>query len=281
MHLSEHYNDPALQAASQAYQVDQYGNPIFRNGNMLPFGASITRETTVFREYGPVAGNTFKISFYGSPGDGVDWLARRTIDVDLRHYQRLVANGLLAFRLKGFKSWGQNSDYLYFGGNSEMRGYEYLQFIGHKAFFADVELRYPIIDAALTPLGTFGGLRGVLFFNIGGGVFNNQDFRPFVQQTEPVPLFIGYDPITFQPIFGPDIPVSGFRLVDSQASYGIGLQSSVLGFPVHFDWAWKTRFNRMYEDVLYFSLANQVGGNARGSDLFRHVKFQFWIGYDF
>ncbi len=106
---------------------------------------------------------------------GDRWLARQTLDVDLRHYQRLVANGLLALRFKGFKSWGQNPDFLYFGGNSEMRGYDYLQFLGHKAFFADVELRYPLIEAMLTPFGVLGGLRGVLFFDIGGSGFNNQD----------------------------------------------------------------------------------------------------------
>ena len=283
MHLSERYNSEILQEQSQQYQTDQYGNPIFRNGHMIPLGISIVRETTVFREYGPVAGNTFKISFYGSPGDGVKWLQRQTLDVDVRHYQRIVANGVLALRLKGFKSWGQNADYLYFGGNSEMRGYEYLQFIGHKAFFANVELRYPMIDAALTPIGTIGGLRGVLFFNIGGGVFNNQDFRPFVSQTEPVPLFLGYQPDPIFgipiPVYGPDIPVSGFRLVDSQASFGIGLQTSLLGFPMHFDWSWKTKFNRFYEDVVFYYAGSLV--NMSGADVFRRVKFQFWVGYDF
>ena len=53
MHLDEHYNDPALQALSQAYQIDQYGTPIFRNGNMLPYGVSLVRETTVFRRVRP------------------------------------------------------------------------------------------------------------------------------------------------------------------------------------------------------------------------------------
>src|SRR4029434_2237338 len=105
-----------------------------------------------------------------------------------------------AVRVKDLQSAGLNPDSLYFVGNSEMRGYEYLQFIGHKAFFTDVELRYPIIDAALTPIGTFGGLRGVLCVNIGGGVFNNQDFRPFVSQTENIPLFLGYDDFN-QPMF--------------------------------------------------------------------------------
>jgi hypothetical protein len=79
---------------------------------MLPFGISLVRETTVFREFGPVSGNTSKITFEGSPPIGDSWLNRRTVDVDFRHYQRLVANGVLAWRFKGFKSWGRNPDFL-------------------------------------------------------------------------------------------------------------------------------------------------------------------------
>jgi hypothetical protein len=102
---------PALAAGVAAVPDGPVRQSVFRNGHMLPFSASLVRETTVFREYGPVAGNTFKVSFYGSPGDGQTWLQRRTLDVDLRHYQRLVANGVLAFRFKGFKSWGRTPDF--------------------------------------------------------------------------------------------------------------------------------------------------------------------------
>ena len=42
----------------------------------------------------------------------------------------------------------------------------------------------------------------------------------------------------------PPFVVDGFRLVDAARSYGIGLQSFLLGFPMHFDWSWKTLFNR-------------------------------------
>ncbi len=77
--------------------------------------------------------------------------------------------------------------------------------------------------------------------------------------------------------------MSGFRLVDSQASYGLGLQTAVLGFPIHFDWSWKTKFNRNYEDMTFFYYATQVdpSGLTSGSQWFRKVKFSFWIGYDF
>ena len=38
--------------------------------------------------------------------------------------------GVLALRVKGFHSFGDFPDFTYFGGNSEMRGYDYLQFVG-------------------------------------------------------------------------------------------------------------------------------------------------------
>ena len=67
--------------------------------------------------------------------------------------------------------------------------------------------------------------------------------------------------------------VSGLRLVDARASYGIGLQTFALGFPMHFDWSWRTLFNREWEDVLFAA----SGGSAE----FRKPRFAVWIGYDF
>ncbi len=74
-------------------------------------------------------------------------------------------------------------------------------------------------------------------------------------------------------VFGDPRVISGFRLVDSRASYGIGLETFALGFPIHFDWSWRTLFNKDWEDALFATYG--------GSDEFRHVKFALWIGYDF
>ena len=59
-------------------------------------------------------------------------LSRQTFDGDARYYLRLGTNGVLAFRARGYKSWGEFPGYLYFGGNSELRGYDYLEFLGNK-----------------------------------------------------------------------------------------------------------------------------------------------------
>ena len=67
--------------------------------------------------------------------------------------------------------------------------------------------------------------------------------------------------------------ISGFRLKDGRASYGFGLETFALGFPIHFDWSWRTLFNKAWEDVVFAS----DGGSAK----FRRPRFAVWIGYDF
>ena len=76
-----------------------------------------------------------------------------------------------------------------------------------------------------------------------------------------------------EPVYEGQVEVSGFRLVDTRASYGIGLQTQAFGFPVHFDWSWPTLFNKTWEDVLFADIG--------GSSVFRKPRFDFWVGYDF
>ena len=213
---------------------------------MMPLGVSLVQETTVFREYGPVAGNTFKLSFDASPGIrrqlalAPDGRCRRP---PLHRGWRRTA--CFAVRFKGFRSWGRNPDFIYFGGNSEMRGYEYLQFIGQNGFFANAELRFPLIEAMLTPLGVLGGLRGVFFANIGGASFTGQGY-PFGKQQRrdlhAAPRLRDHRHLRQRRagLRPSPIVVDGLRLVDGRASYGLGLESFILGFPMHFDWSWKT-----------------------------------------
>jgi hypothetical protein len=276
LNYNEEFNDPALEEYSQNYQEQVYGTQIFRDGTSVPFGVAFTQETTVFREFGPLKGSTMRLAYEVSPKIG-DTLSRQTFDGDARYYLRLAGSGLLALRARGFKSTGDFPDFLYFGGNSEMRGYEYLEFVGHNAFFGNAELRFPLIEAMLTPIGVLGGVRGVAFFNIGGASFVGQPFNFYTSNSETITPVVGYeiDPITgnISEVLGTPVEISGFRLRDGRASYGVGLETFALGFPIHFDWSWKTLFNREWEDALFAA--------AGGSSAFRDVKFSVWIGYDF
>ena len=266
VHFTEEFADPALQAASEGYQLEAYGTQYFNSGLLVPLAVSFIQETTVFREYGPLSGNTMRLSFEVAPKIA-NSLSRNTLDGDIRYYLRLGGNGVLALRGYGFKSWGSAPNYTFFGGNSEMRGYEYRQFLGHKGFYTNAELRFPLINAMATPIGILGGIRGVFFANLGGAGLEGIPFNVFENNTfitDPI-----RDPNTGI-IIRPPQRIEGFRLQDANASYGIGLETFALGFPLHFDWSYRTLFNKDWENYKYGS-----------SELFRRPKFSVWIGYDF
>ena len=305
--LDEQYNDPALQQQSQAYQQALYGQAVLRNGTLMPLGAAFIQETTIFREFGPLSGSTMKLAYDVAPKIG-PLLSRQTLDGDARYYQRIGATGLLAMRVRGFKSFGEFPDFQYFGGNGELRGYDYLQFAGQNVTFANAELRFPLIEAALTPIGVIGGIRGVFFAGIGGAWFNNSaaanpctgeaaGFKFANNQAVTCQVPTGYkldsagqlvgvlNPQTGQtvPVLNyAQQPVSGFRLQDGRASYGLGLETFALGFPIHFDWSWRTLMNRGWEDVVFACASVDNGGKCvSGAADFRKPRFAVWIGYDF
>jgi outer membrane protein assembly factor BamA len=296
--LDEQYNDPGLQQQSQDYQQAVYGTTVLQNGTVMPLSVAFVQETTVFREFGPLAGSTMRLAYTEAPKIA-SFLSRRTLDGDARYYQRIGSTGLLATRIRGFKSFGDFPDFQYFGGNSELRGYDYLQFAGQNVVFANAELRFPLIEAALTPIGVIGGIRGVFFAGIGGAWFSNSTaanpctgeaaaFKFSTSSTATCQVPTGYKldsagqlVLTTNPQTGQTIPVlnyaqqgvSGFRLQDGRASYGLGLETFALGFPIHFDWSWRTTFNKGWEDVLFAA----DGGSAQ----WRKPRFAVWIGYDF
>jgi len=304
--LDEQYADPALQQYTQDYQTALYGRTVLRNGTLVPIGAAFVSETTVFREFGPLAGSTMRLAYDTSPKIG-PLLSRQTFDGDIRHYSRIGSTGVFATRLRGFKSLGDFPDFQYFGGNSELRGYDYLQFAGQNIVFANAELRFPLIEAALTPIGVIGGIRGVFFAGIGGAWFSNQpstnpctgestSFKFSVNNTASCQVPTGYklgtdgNPIrvpdaTGQPTYVLNYtqqPVSGFRLQDGRASYGLGLETFALGFPIHFDWSWRTLFNNSWENVVFGCTSVDGRGQCVSSAAeWRKPRFAVWIGYDF
>ena len=115
----------------------------------------------------------------------------------------------------------------------------------------------------LTPLGVLGGLRGVFFANIGGASASTTS-RSRSWRTTSADLHADHrlpghrHPRQRRAGLRAAGHVDGFRLVDGRASYGIGLESFLLGFPMHFDWSWKTLFNRDWEDAL---LREPYGGS--------------------
>ncbi len=229
-------------AALQGVQV------FLNDGTVTPLRLAVVEETTRFREFGPLSGHTFSLAFEYAPSLGGS-LSRHTVDGDVRHYQRVGNTSLvLATRLRGFYSSGERPDLFYFGGNMELRGFPYYSLAGNQGFFANAEIRFPVIDVMKTPLGILGPVRGSAYLGIGGAKFKGEQYR--FSSSDPGVSYVR------DAVFGE--PVSGFHLVDGRASYGVGLQFFLFGYPLHFDWSKLTDL--------------KVKAPSR---------FDFWIGFDF
>jgi hypothetical protein len=248
LRVSEGFENPFAEEQARL-QAQLLGVPYFLNkGSIAPISLNFVGETTRFREFGPLAGHTFSIGLQTAPGVG-GLLSRHTVDVDARKYFRIGQGTVFAVRGRGFKSGGQNPDIFYFGGNMELRGFPYRSLVGHEGFFANAEFRFPLIDVMKTPLGILGPVRGTLFAGVGSAKFKGQPYQ--FSTREPGISYLRDN------VFGES--VSGLRLVDGRASYGMGLQFFFLGYPLHFDW------------IKLTDLKSTTPG----------WRFDFWIGYDF
>ena len=65
LNYNEEFNDPLVQEYSQQYQQDQFGRPLITSGTYVPLGVNYVQETTIFREFGPLAGNTVRARVRG------------------------------------------------------------------------------------------------------------------------------------------------------------------------------------------------------------------------
>ncbi len=236
-------------------QFDQFQDALARrypNGTVLPVGLTFVQETTRFRNFGPIAGSTLLAGFNVSPGG--PFLSRESLTLDARKYLQLSSASLLALRVRGQWSSGENPDLFWFGGNGDMRGFDYQSFVGNKGFFANAELRFPIIDAAITPIGFFGPLRGLFFVDMGGAHFQGQEFNVFSSERRVSSLGARCGPA------GTSICVSeGWGLGNAVASYGIGLTFNFFGMPMNINWSKLTDFATTAEGW----------------------KTDFWIGFGF
>ncbi len=193
---------------------------LFYTGKYLHFDLNLVRETTRFKSFGPISGDTISIMFSKRIALDSANISNFTVSLDARKYFNLGRDFLMAFRFDYYGSFGNTPFYNFFGGNNEIRSVGYRSLVGTKTFFFNAEFRFPITYITITPLGNLGPIRGVLFFDIGGF------WLP------------GYRTKLWEGSF-PDI-----TLVDAVASYGYGLEIFAFGYPIHIEYVKRTDLQR-------------------------------------
>ena len=205
-----------------------------RTDNFPQISATLTGDTTIYQAWGPWSGNRFALSvnyapdLKGSSDQAVEPPATATLttglSLDYRQYIPITKRMLFAIRLYGAASRGNFPDVYSFGGLDTLQGLDYNAIIGNTVGYGDFELRFPLIDYLILPIGGLRDIRASAFVDIGGGALLNQKFQ-FWTTSGNAPALSGCR------------GKSGPCLVDGIASFGFGLDVNFLGLPLHWNFA--------------------------------------------
>jgi outer membrane protein assembly factor BamA len=110
-----------------------------------------------------------------------------------------------------------------------VRGYDFRSLVGDRAFYGNLELRFPLIDALVGPVFDFRGIRGRIFLDVGGAWRDYAD-----EEYEFCDAAAG---LTVED-----------RTANSCASYGWGFTVRFAGLDLNWDFAQAWDFSKSVED---------------------------------
>jgi hypothetical protein len=236
----EDFFDPFLR---QSLSFSGTGYSSFWNGNWILASFSIIGETTRFKFYGPASGETFALTLSQALPISNSFFQNTNFYADLRKYLYIGSDILLAVRFEGFFSRGRDPYIYYYGGNNQVRSVNYANIIANEGWFANAELRFPLVNAASTLIGQIGPVRGVIFLDM-----TRSKLKGF--------------PAHFYTWDGEKV-----RTTDAIGSFGYGLEFFFLGIPLHLEFVKRVEIPDMSSPFDYETIGD--------------FRTEFWIGFDF
>lgn len=174
--------------------------------------AALVGDSAVFANYGPISGRRWRFGVGYGPDLDEGGTLFENASIDFRQYLHVTDRSNFAIRAFAGVADGNRPSPFYFGGLDTLRGFGFRRIVGDRAFFTNMEFRFPLLDVLATPLVAFRGIRGVIFLDVGGAWY--EDFQSFNF----------YDSDTK-------------RLRDGLAAYGWGLTTQLLGLELNWDFA--------------------------------------------
>lgn len=128
---------------------------------------SFVHDNTLWNWNGPRRGWRFNLTL----GESLDLMGRgfdrQTVQFDLRRYDELLPQTVLALRAQWRGSFGGDTEFFYLGGPNDFRGVDWFALRGEQTLLGNVEIRLPLVDhlALGFPFGgmQFPPIRGALF----------------------------------------------------------------------------------------------------------------------
>ena len=182
--------------------------------------STFSGDSAVWKRFGPISGRRYQVTASYAPDTEAGGVLSSDVVVDWREYYQLSSRTLLATRLYGAWSDGNAPNLHYFGGLNTLRGYDFRTLIGQHAGFANVELRFPLIDVLATPVMVLQQIRGTLFFDVGAAHFDDRPFQ-FIEDG---------------------------KLRDGKAAIGFGVSFNFWGMQLNWDFAKRYDLDEIEKD---------------------------------
>ena len=174
--------------------------------------ATLSGDSSIFKSFGPISGRRYNLTLQHQTDLDEGGTLSNNVVLDFRQYLQLTSRTLLAARVFGGYAEGNRPGFYYFGGLNTLRGYRFRSVVGNRAFYGNFEIRFPLVDVIATPVIALRQIRGSIFFDVGAGWFNGQDFTFYEDG----------------------------RLKDGLASVGYGISMNLFGLQLHWDFAKRT-----------------------------------------
>ena len=200
--------------------------------NKAPYvGVGAAGDTTFWRRYGAHKGARWESRLYYAYDTDDGGALTQNVEFDGRFY--VPTSQRSEFALRTWVGWAEgNQPWIYsFGGLDTMRGYPTYSLSGNRAMFANLEWRFPLIDRMDLVFLRLSGVRGRIFLDVGAAWYVDSLGREYN-------------------MFG----LPGFEfmedgvLKDGVSSYGFGMDLTLFGLPMHWDWVKIWDFDKTLTD---------------------------------
>jgi Tol biopolymer transport system component len=196
--------------------------------NFAQVGAAWVYDNTLYGILGPMSGTRSRFSVETALND----FNFTILSLDYRKYFKMSSRTVLAWRLLGAASLGEDRQIFSIGGPYSFRGSDYDALIGTRFFISNLEYRFPLLPFLppgfdMLSMATFADVAAAWGINAPG--FSSEEFRPFSSG-------------------------GGFRLQDLKAALGLGLRVNIGYFLLQYDYAWPTDGQQFGKPVGRFSI---------------------------
>ncbi len=149
-------------------------NKYINDGKFLTFNFAFVRDTALYKYYvGPLTNDMYRVDLSWSTGGH-----NITVSTEARKYLRLGSEWVFALRGYAGAQLGKTITPWIVGDLGELRGYQWMQFMGNRIWMTNIELRFPLIrNFNLFGAIGFGDIRAALFMDLAKIWFDDKRFN--------------------------------------------------------------------------------------------------------